>query len=779
MPGLWISFVVITLLTPPCLPTCPSLVHSLQSDYLRSWCDTGEFAVCQNKSICLERSRFCDGILDCPDGEDENFWKCLDYFGSAVLFLKTIFNTTTHPYTSVCELPVFPVGCTCSRLTAVSCKDLNLTEIPAGISPNVTKLTLSNNNITVLTSGAFSSYPGLKSISLAGNAIRHLPSGAFLGINELLKLYLQYCRIESISKEAFKGLTSLKEIVLAHNNLKHFNMGVMNDMPSLSTLDLSQNKLTLEGVSFPEGLQLKWLFLEDNHIATIEKNTFASLTSLKVLLLHNNRVSSIHREAFHKLTELIELNLSNNKIRHFPSQVFYNMCALAKLELAFNPLRILPLTVFHEQYRLKTLNLTGIEIINIDITHFEKLKSLEFLYFKKFHYCSFAPFVRICRPNTDGLSSTEHLLVRPVLRMSVWVVALVTCSGNSLVLFWRIIVRRRTEEYQITALFIKNLAVSDLLMGVYLVVIGAKDVAFRDEYNRHAHQWMSSWGCTACGVLAMVSCEVSILILTLMTMDRYLCFKCNSHRVTTNAALYSLAGIWLCGLFLALFPVIRWPHDRGFYSSNGLCFPLHIDDPYMLGWEFSTFVFLGVNFPAVLLMVVQYIWMFYIISRRMSKSQPGTLKPARYKDDTVVALRCFFIVLTDCLCWVPIVIIKIVALCEISISENLFAWIVVFIVPINSALNPMIYTFGYRAREMKRLTQGVLQWCHKPMEQVWGPESKASVATQSTTVIESRSVSSGSILPHNVETSITVDINKSVRSASEECHPLKGQETEL
>ncbi|XP_022247336.1 relaxin receptor 1-like [Limulus polyphemus] len=505
----------------------------------------------------------------------------------------------------------------------------------------------------------------------------------------------------------------------------------MKDMPSLSTLDLSQNKLTLEDVSWPEGLQLKWLFLEDNHIATIEKNTFASLTSLKVLLLHNNQVSSIHREAFHQLTELIEVNLSNNKIHNFPSQVFYNMCALAKL------------------------------------------------YFKKFHYCSFAPYVRICRPNTDGLSSTEHLLVRPVLRMSVWVVALVTCSGNSLVLFWRIIVRRRTEEYQITALFIKNLAVSDLLMGVYLVVIGAKDVAFRDEYNRHAHQWMSSWGCTACGVLAMLSCEVSILILTLMTMDRYLCFKCNNHRVTTNAALYSLAGIWLCGLVLALFPVIRWPHDRGFYSSNGLCFPLHIDDPYMLGWEFSTFVFLGVNFPAVLLMVVQYVWMFSIISRRMSKSQPGTLKPARYKDDTVVAFRCFFIVLTDCLCWVPIVIIKIVALCEITISENLFAWVVVFIVPINSALNPVIYTFGYRAREMKRLTQGVLQWCHKPMEQVWGPESKASVATQSTTVIESRSVSSGSILPHNIEASITVDINKSVHSASEECHPLKGQETEL
>ncbi|XP_076342073.1 uncharacterized protein LOC143242520 isoform X2 [Tachypleus tridentatus] len=755
MSKLQIVVLVSTFLVQSCLLSCPPLTHTLQSDYFHSSCNKGEFAVCQNKSLCLDRNRFCDGISDCPDGEDESFWKCLDYFGSALFFLKTIFNATIQPYTNVCDLPVIPEGCTCTRLTAVSCKDLNLTQTPEGVSPNVTKLTLSNNKITVLTREAFRSYPQLKSISLAGNAIRHLPAEVFTGINDLQKLYLQHCAIESISLEAFRGLGSLKELVLSHNNLKHFNVDVMRDLPALSTLDLSHNQLTLDDVPWPENLQLNWL------------------------ILHNNRVSFIHEEAFHPLVDLIELNLSNNRIHYFPSQLFSKVCLLAKLELAFNPLRTLPKKIFHELYRLKTLNLTEVEISNIDITHFENLKNLEFLYFKKFHYCSFAPHVRICRPNTDGLSSTEHLLVRPVLRMSVWVVALVTCSGNSLVLFWRIVIRRQTEEYRITALFIKNLAMADLLMGVYLVVVGAKDIAFRDEYNHHAHQWMSSWGCTACGVLAMVSCETSILILSLMTMDRYLCFKCNSHRVTVNAARYCLVGIWVCGLILALFPVLRWPHEKGFYSSNGLCFPLHIDDPYMLGWEFSAFVFLGINFPAVVLMVALYVWMFYLISRRMKKSKPGTLKSRRYKDDTVVALRCFFIVLTDCLCWVPTVIIKIVALCEVPISENLFAWIVVFIVPINSALNPVIYTFGSRAREMKRLTQGVLLWCRKPVEQVLGPGSKASVVTQSTTATESRSVSSGNIISHAAECSVTMDINKGAHSTQEEKNPLKGHETEL
>lgn len=58
-------------------------------------------------------------------------------------------------------------------------------------------------------------------------------------------------------------------------------------------------------------------------------------------------------------------------------------------------------------------------------------------------------------------------------------------------------------------------------MGVYLLIVGTLDVAFRDEYNRHARQWMTSWRCTAVGLLAMMSCEVSVLILSLITIERY------------------------------------------------------------------------------------------------------------------------------------------------------------------------------------------------------------------------------------------------------------------
>lgn len=93
----------------------------------------------------------------------------------------------------------------------------------------------------------------------------------------------------------------------------------------------------------------------------------------------------------------------------------------------------------------------------------------------------------------------------------------------------------------------------------------------------------------------------SIIISMAQVVDKLSCpwFQTNVRAVTETAARYCLAGVWLVGLVLAVFPVLRWPQERAFYSSNGLCFPLHIDDPFMLGWEYSAFVFLGINFSAV------------------------------------------------------------------------------------------------------------------------------------------------------------------------------------
>lgn len=79
---------------------------------------------------------------------------------------------------------------------------------------------------------------------------------------------------------------------------------------------------------------------------------------------------------------------------------------------------------------------------------------------------------------------------------SVWVMAVLACAGNTLVLLGRLVTR---EPNPVHSLYIKTLALADLLMGVYLLIIAAADWHYRDIYVKHDFQWRHSPICNICG----------------------------------------------------------------------------------------------------------------------------------------------------------------------------------------------------------------------------------------------------------------------------------------
>ncbi|KAG1674014.1 Relaxin receptor 1 [Nymphon striatum] len=82
------------------------------------------------------------------------------------------------------------------------------------------------------------------------------------------------------------------------------------------------------------------------------------------------------------------------------------------------------------------------------------------------------------------------------------------------------------------------------------------------------------------------------------------------------------------------------------------------------------------------------------------------------KVDMELAKRFFFIVMTDCLCWIPIIVLKIIALTETDIPQDLYAWVVVFILPVNSAMNPIIYSISSKAfwNKIRDLVKQKISW---------------------------------------------------------------------
>lgn len=94
-------------------------------------------------------------------------------------------------------------------------------------------------------------------------------------------------------------------------------------------------------------------------------------------------------------------------------------------------------------------------------------------------------------------------------------------------------------------------------MGLYLLIIGIQDYRFRNVYRQKALGWMNSWECTIAGVLAMVSSEVSMLILTFMSVERFLLIADpfgGHRRLNVQNVLMSLYVIWMTGVAIAVFP---------------------------------------------------------------------------------------------------------------------------------------------------------------------------------------------------------------------------------
>lgn len=125
--------------------------------------------------------------------------------------------------------------------------------------------------------------------------------------------------------------------------------------------------------------------------------------------------------------------------------------------------------------------MTGIHFDNIDFDALNNITNLKYIIFERFYYCSMTPQVRICKPISDGISSYKDLLSKPVLRYSAWIMAGITISGNIMVLWGRFIYR---DENIAVTMVIRNLALADMLMGFYLITIGAQDYRYRNEYYK-------------------------------------------------------------------------------------------------------------------------------------------------------------------------------------------------------------------------------------------------------------------------------------------------------
>ncbi|XP_051877583.1 relaxin receptor 2 [Pristis pectinata] len=684
-----------------------------------TFCPAGYFP-CGNLSVCLPQPLQCNGIKECENGADEG--DCDDLSGWPLIMDWYVTQIILQDdELENCSLRMYPGRCLCQGWT-VNCEDAGLLTVP-WFSSNVLVLKLNYNNITTLTDEMFIRYRELDVLMLQFNSISSISSKAFTGLFNLTKLLLSHNQITVLEPGMFQDLHQLEWLILDNNMIRSVTLKSFVGLKSLFFLYMTNNSLDHIPKVCAVLPNLSWLDLEGNHIASIDKTTLQICRSMTVLILRNNEIRHVNEDLFSEPTWIIDLDLSSNLIKELPPSTFRGLKYLQQMNLSNNPINYFHVDQFDDLISLRSLALDGINILNIETRMFMKLEKLSYIYFKKFEYCKYSPHVRSCKPNTDGISSFENLLASTILRIFVWFVAFVICFGNLFVICMRSFIK---TENRMHTLSIKSLCCADCLMGVYLFLIGAFDVKYRGEYNRHAQQWMESTKCQLIGALALLSTEVSVMLLTYMTLEKYMCivFPFNHYRPGKRQTLSTLIFIWVTGFIMAVIPLWNTSLFGNYYGKNGVCFPLYSDQFESLGARgYSTGIFLGLNLLAFIIIVFSYTSMFYSIHKTGAQSAERSL----FSREVAIAKRFFFIVFTDFLCWIPIFLLKLLSLLRVEIPGNVTSWVVIFILPINSALNPILYTITTASFQEK------LKQCLQSQDFL-GPTKSLTSSTQTSNV---------------------------------------------
>ncbi|XP_038061577.1 leucine-rich repeat-containing G-protein coupled receptor 4-like isoform X2 [Patiria miniata] len=602
-----------------------------------------------------------------------------------------------------------------------------LDQFPPGIFQdllNLIEIEISTNDITELAGETLHGLVKLQKISVEGNKLTHFEDGFFSNFTHLEGIYARNNSISVIKPELFQDLVNLTCIDLKNNQLTEIPHNALQGLTKLGQLYLSGNQLTSLDPRLVEGhTQLDKLEIQGNFLKSLQPGHFRDLGKLTSLYLSNNDLTELRTGTFEGLGSVYDLLLDSNDIAELEPGIFVGLDSLGTLDLRNNQISELKEGVFDGLTNLRHLYLSGNPLSRIDEKVFDVLPQLTVVSTDNHAVCCLLNSSIFCDVNTSPpppyFTCDRRLLTQDIMKAFIWLQVIFAITGNLVVLLWRGRELRGHKKKTQTFLIL-NLAASDLLMGFYLFIIASADLHFGDDFFLQMDSWRASFTCKFAGVVGLVSSEASVFLVTLISVDRFLgvVFPFSSLRMSTRRTAKVLVGLWLLALTVSVTTSVLSATNADFYELSNVCLGLPLStkptnvtttrkmsessmgnvmvkDVYASGykpaWLFPIVLFLGVNLFSFLLVLLCYLAIF--VSARASSKK--STRPADKSEEMRLAIKMGLIVGTDFCCWVPVIIMGILSQSGVVVIEQtMYAWVVIFILPINSSINPWLYTLS-------------------------------------------------------------------------------------
>jgi leucine-rich repeat-containing G protein-coupled receptor 6 len=583
-------------------------------------------------------------------------------------------------------------------------------------------LFLDHNEIKSIHPNAFSDLTSLTVLDLSYNEILELPLPIFNNLTNLQILLLRDNKISSLPKNIFKNLLYLEELKLQNNDIATVGDVIFPpNMTWMQYLDISNNTkittfpLPVKGFPFLYTLKMSNLpklfdvpaiydipnivtinFTYPYHCCMFEdylkKNiTFPPRRTVqnggKYDIVLTRPTSGSAEFPFHIVNNTLKVNPLDPSNHNIPLSIIREM--LADFINTYN----VTITLAEDGNIQLVSNVDGKEVGELDEDTITILKNVlpEF---------TLSPTVN-CYPLPNVLSPCANLLDPDPLPYLTWIIWFVAVVSNIAVLFIMFVSK---EKLHVPQLFICNLAFADFLLGVYLAFLGGVDLKTRGQsFYKSALQWQMGPGCDSAGFIAIFSSELSVFVLTIMTLERFhtIAYSFKHGSIKKRYASVALIICWIFAGIIAVLPIL----DVNTYSAVAVCMPFRIDS--IKDKIYIAFI-LTLNLTAFLIILVCYLRILCIFCKS-TPAQSGK------KEKIVISLKMGALVMTNLCCWLPLSVVGYAALTEHEIIDYTTAkFFIVLIFPINACLNPFIYTiftkqFVYRVRRIWKRTDNQLQ----------------------------------------------------------------------
>jgi len=184
----------------------------------------------------------------------------------------------------------------------------------------------------------------------------------------------------------------------------------------------------------------------------------------------------------------------------------------------------------------------------------------------KFRFCNSSIQKRTARQQNNGI------IEPPSFQVIIWIMATLSLTGNCVVLVSTFITLKQnhatmTAEKKVHFTMVINLALADFLMGVHLFIISVISAVFSGPQGRLQFLKSMTPFCNFLGTLSMVSSEMSVTVLVVITTAR-LFSVVNPYKAVNVRFFLLLSGFcWILWIVIACIPLSNTDSARNVFEG--------------------------------------------------------------------------------------------------------------------------------------------------------------------------------------------------------------------